>query len=447
MPAGAEGVTTPQVPAATSDRADRPREHALAERGFPLWPLLATLAVQTLATAAAYSIPAVAPEAARKLGVDPALIGLFISMVYGVGILSALLSPSAIHAVGAVRVSQGVLVATLAMILMAALGGSVWAIAVSAMLMGLAYGATAPASTHLLVPLTPPRAMNMILSLRQIGVPLGGVLAGLVMPPLTLRWGWQPALLLQALPNLALLGLLEIARRRWEGEYGRRTAQAPAAASPRLGILEPLRLFRRLPGLAPLLFASFVYSGVQLCFIVFMTTQLTTVVGFDLVLAGQALAIYQVSGVVSRPIWGWLADRIVAARWLLSLQGVVMCAAAVIAGQFGSTSPAALVLPLCVVAGATASGFTGIAYGEYARLGGARRTEATGLGAAFMFAGVMTLPALMSIVVTTTRSYDLAYASIGALALVAGVLLIVGGSAGTPPSTAATAARRVPPEA
>ena len=56
-------------------------------RGFPVGPLAATLAVQTVATAAAYSIPAVAPAVARDLGVNPALIGLYISTVYGVGIL------------------------------------------------------------------------------------------------------------------------------------------------------------------------------------------------------------------------------------------------------------------------------------------------------------------------------------------------------------------------
>jgi MFS family permease len=396
-------------------------------RGFPTWPLLATLAVQTLATAAAYSIPAVAPAIASMLGINPALVGLFISTVYGVGILSALLSPAAIHVVGAVRVSQGVLVATLAMIVTAA-AGSVWTIAVSAVLMGLAYGATAPASTHLLVPRTPPRVMNLILSLRQIGVPLGGVLAGLVMPPLTLRWGWQTALLLQIVPLFILGLLLEVAYWRWEGRYrsAASTPRAPGEMTRR--VLAPLRLLRELPGLGPLLLASFVYSGMQICFIVFMTAQLTLVVGFDLIHAGQALAVYQISGVISRPIWGWLADKVVAARWMLALQGALMCGAAIVTGGYGPGTSPMLVLPICIIAGATASGFTGIAYGEYARIGGTRRTEATGLGAACMFAGVMTLPALMSLVVTTTSSYGIAYTAVGLLSLVAGVVLVLGRS-------------------
>lgn len=389
--------------------------------GFPLWPLAATLGVQTLATGAAYSLPAVAPAVARDLGLNPALIGFFISIVYGVGILSALLSPGPIRRRGAVLASQAVLVATLAMLIVATTG-SVTAIVVAAALMGLAYGATAPASTHLLVPQTPRERMNVVLSLRQIGVPLGGTLAGLLMPPMALRWGWQVALIVQVVPVLMLMVGLEMVRRRWDRPHA---ADAAIAHQPSPGLLAPLRLLRANPALQSLCFAAFVYSGLQLCFIVFMTTHLTTSADFDLVLAGQALAAYQISGVTSRPIWGWLADRFAAARGLLALQGGIMCGAAMLAGEFGQHWATPLVILVCIVAGATASGFTGIAYGEYARLGGPRRTEATGLGAASMFAGVMVLPASASLVITSTGSYDLAYGAIGVLALLAGILLAV----------------------
>lgn len=391
--------------------------HATAdpERRFPLWPLLATLAVQTLATAAAYSIPAVAPEVARHLAIPPAWVGFFISMVYGVGIISALLSPRMIHDHGAVRVSQGVLVATLAMLAVAAVG-NVPAVALGAALMGLAYGATAPASTHMLVPLTPPSQMNMVLSLRQIGVPLGGVLAGLLMPPLTLIFGWRTSLLVELVPVCLLLVLLQIVRPRWDRPAQERT---PAPATR----FEPFRLMREDPALRRLSTAVFVYSGLQLCFIVFMTTQLTTVVGLDLVTAGRMLATYQVAGVISRPIWGWIADRFLAARWLLVVQSAIMCAAAMLAGHFTSGTPILLVLLVAVTGGATASGYTGIAYGEFARLGGAKRTEATGLGAAAMFAGVLVLPSLMSLAVLNLGGYRIAYTSIGLLALAAGGLL------------------------
>jgi MFS family permease len=235
---------------------------------FPAWPLLAMLATQSLATMAAFSLPAVAPAVARDLGVNGALSGVFISMVYGVGILSALFSPGFIARYGAVRVSQCVLLATLAMLLSAA-AGSVASVALGAVLLGLAYGATAPASAHLLVPRTPPGAINLVLSLRQIGVPLGGVLAGLVMAPLTLALGWREALLWQAVPVAALALLIQIPRGQWD------RGRDPARAIVHRRLAAPLLLLGESAAMRRLAFASLVYSGLQLCFISFMTVHLT----------------------------------------------------------------------------------------------------------------------------------------------------------------------------
>jgi MFS family permease len=377
------------------------------------------LATQALATMAAYSLPAVAPAVARDLGVPGALVGVFISTVYGVGIVSALLSPGFIARYGAVRVSQLVLLATLAM-LVAAAAGSVASIALGAALLGLAYGATAPAAAHLLVPRTPPGMMNLVLSIRQIGVPLGGVLAGLAMVPLTLAVGWRQALLWLALPVALLLLLVQIPRERWDrGRDPARVVLDRRAAAP-------FALLAENPTLRRLAFASFVYSGLQLCFISFMTVHLTSRAGFDLIAAGQALAVYQVAGVVSRPIWGWLADRLVPPRVLLAAQGVIMCGAAILAGRFAPGWTLPLVLAVCAVAGATASGFTGIAYAEFARIGGPRRTEATGLGAGIMFAGVMVLPSAFAAVVSASGEYAVAYAAVGVLAGLSGLLLLGG---------------------
>jgi MFS family permease len=417
-PARAEPAALTQ-PAASSNSAI---VEGKSEIGFPLWPLLATLAMQTLSTGAAYSFPAVAPAIARDLGIDGALVGFFISTVYGVGIVSALFSPGFVHRYGAVRVSQAVLLMTLVMLATAAIG-SVLSIALGAVLMGFAYGAAAPSSTHLLAPRTPQGSLNLVLSLRQIGVPLGGVLAGLAVPPLTLAFGWRTALLIEIVPILILILLLQIPRVSWDRD------RDPGRLIANANLLQPLGLLRKSTAgsgaIRRLALVSFVYSGLQLCFIAFMTVHLTTKAGFSLVHAGQALAVYQIGGVVSRPIWGWIADHWLAARWLLGLQGVIACGAAYLAGQFDGSWTRLGVLVVAAVGGATASGFTGIAYGEWARLGGARRTEATGLGAAIMFSGVLVLPSSMSVIVTARGGYEAAYTIIGLMALVSGVLVAV----------------------
>ena len=173
-----------------------------------------------------------------------------------------------------------------------------------------------------------------------------------------------------------------------------------------------------------LTFATFLYAGIQLCFVAFLVVHLTSGGVADLVRAGQALAVFQVSGVVSRPIWGVIADRWTGARALLVLHGAVMAAAAVAAGRFSPDWSYLAILVVCAVAGTTASGFTGIAYGEFARIGGARRIEATALGSAAMFLGVMVLPSLFGLTIAAGGGYAVAYAGAAALA-VAGALALL----------------------
>jgi MFS family permease len=385
---------------------------------MPLWPLIATLAAQTLATMALFSLPAIAPAVAPALHVQGELVGVFVSVVYGVGIISALFSPGFIHRFGAVRTLQSVLATTAAMLLLAAGGSVVW-LGTSAVVLGLAYGAAAPASTHLLVPHTPPRVFNMVMSLRQIGVPLGGVLGSLLLPPLLLHLGWREALLAELPAVLLLAALLQIPRRSWDVD---------ASPTHRLlgrGLLAPFSLLHDGPMLR-LSIASFSYSGTQLCFIAFMTTHLTTVVGFDLITAGRALALYQITGAVTRPIWGWIADRWLTPGHTLAVHGFGMAAAAVAAGAFGPDWSHAAVLTVAAIAGATAGGYTGVAYAEYAHLGGARRTEATGLGTAVMFAGVLLIPSSFGVAVAASGGYVLAYSTLAVLALASAVLLCLG---------------------
>ena len=384
---------------------------------MPMGPLTATLAVQTLATMAMYSLPAVAPEVATDLHVSGTLVGSFVALAYGVGILSALISPGMVRRYGGVRATQVVLVAAAGMLVLAALGSGVSGLALAAIVLGLGYGAAATASTHLLVPQTPKPVFNLVMSLRQIGVPLGGVLAALILPPLTLAIGWRGALLTELGPILLLIVALEVPRRRWDAdrEPGRRVFGRI--------LLQPFTLLRE-PRFRRLSVAAFVYAGLALCLVAFMTVQLTTIVGLSLVRAGQILAAYQIAGSVSRPIWGWIADRHLTPAQTLAVLGIGMAVASAVTGLYGPAWPAWAVMANAVLAGCTSGGYTGVGYAEYAALGGARRTEATGLGTAIFFAGGMAAPPVFGVAVAAAGGYRDSYLIGAACALASAVLLL-----------------------
>ena len=132
------------------------------------------------------------------------------------------------------------------MLLLAA-GGSVGWLVIAAVVLGLGYGAAAPACTHLLVPHTPARVFNMVMSLRQIGVPLGGVLGSAsLLPPLVLHLGWREALLAELPAVLLLTALLQI-----PADAGTPTRE-PGATAGRPRAAAPFALLREAPMLPPL---------------------------------------------------------------------------------------------------------------------------------------------------------------------------------------------------
>ena len=385
---------------------------------MPVWPLAATVAVQTLATMALYSLPAVAPAVAADLHVSGTLVGDFVATAYGVGVVSALLAPGLIRRHGGVRATQMVLLAAAGMLVLATVGRGITGLALAAVVLGLGYGAAAPAATHLLVPQTPKPVFNMVMSLRQIGVPLGGVLAALLLPPLTVALGWRLALLVELGPVLALIALMEIPRRRWDHD---RDPDRPAFGRT---LFQPFALLAD-PRIRRLSLASFIYTGFSLCVVSFMTLQLTRVVGFDLVLAGQVLATYQIAGSISRPIWGWVADRLLTPSQTLVVHGLGMALTFVIAGLYRPGWPAIAVLGNALLAGCTAGAYTGVAYAEYATLGGARRTEATGLGTAVMFCGAMVIPPMFGMLVNASGGFALSCTISAVFALAGAVLMAV----------------------
>lgn len=399
-------------------RQDRTSAAPVTQRYLPLWPLIATVAVQMLATMTLFSVPAIAPEIASDLHISGTLVGAFVAAAYGTGIISALLSPGLIHRYGGVRATQAVLVAAAGMVMVVAGISSVFGFALGAVVLGLGYGAAAPASAHLLVPRTPRPMLNMVMSLRQIGVPLGGVLGSLVLPPLTLAIGWRSAMLAELVPMVALIALLELPRPRWDADRN------PNRHAFGRTVLQPFAMLR-ISAIRRLAISCFIYSGTQLSFVAFTTVQLTTTAGFDLVSAARMLAAYQVAGTLSRPIWGWVADRWLTPRSTLATLGVGMAVAATLAGHFSAGWSPWLILTVILLAGCTAGGYTGVAYAEFAALGGARRTEATGLGTAVMFTAVMLIPPLFGFAVGAAGGYAIPFLALAGLGAVSAVVQLL----------------------
>ena len=73
-------------------------------------PITITLAVQSLVSMSATTLPVFAPVAASALGISPTYVGVYISLIYGSSMVSGLLSGNFVLKYGAIRVSQACLI-------------------------------------------------------------------------------------------------------------------------------------------------------------------------------------------------------------------------------------------------------------------------------------------------------------------------------------------------
>jgi fucose permease len=192
---------------------------------------------------------------------------------------------------------------------------------------------------------------------------------------------------------------------------------AVSSAAP-VHFLEPYKLIMSHPRLRELAFASFAYSGMQMCMgsflVVFLTDRMTLSVGA----AGAALSTAMLAGSVGRVLWGVAADNWLSPRTLLGALGVVMAASAFVTASMAASWPYAAMLLVCFVYGASAIGWNGVYLSEVVRMAPAGKAgSATGASLAMTYAGVVFLPTLFWLIVHVSGSYAVAFIAAGLFSL------------------------------
>jgi predicted MFS family arabinose efflux permease len=377
--------------------------------------LAETFSVQALGTMAVLAIPALAPAVALTLGVSTAQVGYQVAVIYVAAMLGSLSASACVGTFGPSRTGQIAMLLDAAGCLVASIA-TIPAVVIGSLLIGGAYGLINPAASELLNRYAPPNRRNLIFSIKQTGVPAGGMAAGLVGPTLALAAGWQAVLWAVALACV----LVAVA-----AQPGRAVLDAHRGGPGKLTAfsLDALRGVFALPQLRWLALSSFCFSAVQLCVVAFLVALLVEDLGFDLVLAGAMLAVVQVAGAGGRVLWGFVADLLRdGLAVLLGLAAVMAVAAIVIV--LAPALPLGLTLAAFVVLGLTAVGWNGVYLSEVARLSPAQGVSATTGAAMFVtFTGVVFGPALFSALHGPLHGYTGAYALLVAVSLAAVMMI------------------------
>lgn len=257
----------------------------------------------------------------------------------------------------------------------------------------------------------------MVMGIRQTGVPLGGALSALTLPPIALLYGWRVALDVAAAITVAIGVVVLVAYRDPVEASG-----IARGSTARLGISQ---LLRRKEILALALYAT-MFGGAQWCVLTYLVLYLNESLDVPLLVATSLLAACQVCGVGARVGWGIVSDRLMGGRRapVMALIGVMGMGGTLALSTFSLDTPYWLIALVVGVLGITLLGWNGLPHvlaPEF--VGPSAAGVAVGLINSSGFLGVILFPPLFGLLVDATGTYRISWVALIVL-LTVGLLVL-----------------------
>jgi len=366
--------------------------------------LILTLLIQMASAAMVLAPTAIAPILLLEHHWASSAIGFYISIVYLCAATAGVFAASMIEKLGPIRTSQIALLFSCAGLLLILQDYLVINI-LGAVCLGLGYGPITPASSDILVRTTPKNRFSLIFSIKQTGVPLGGALAGLLIPNLTDYQNAGFAFEILLVISLAIAILAQSLRHQLD------VNRNPHAVWPKAyRFFNPIRYVLSHPVLSILCVCSFVFSIVQLCLSSYLVTYLNISLKWSLIEAGIGFSFVQLSGVTGRIAWSLLADKtgktiqaLIALSSLMALSCLSMLYPDVHTKEW-------LVYCILCIFGFTAISWNGVFLAFVAQIAKKENAAQATAGCLFFtFLGVVVGPPIFGYMVSVTNNIELCF--------------------------------------
>ena len=382
-------------------------------------PVALVLAVQTATTAIEVAVPVLGPVITSAAGVPPESVGYVSSIVALGSVLFFLFGSWVIRVFGPVRVLQLGATAS-AVALLFALAESWWLLLLGALILGVGFGTNTPCGAVILRAWVPQSAGNFAFSVKQAGVPLGAIAAGIGLPALAGVWSWQGALISVACIAITVAAIGQLVRVKIESRV---RSIDDKSLTPGLGLAGLASHLRR-PRIARLCAAGVLFAMVQGSFYTFLVTFLFDAIDYPLAFAGIMYSFASVTGIAGRIGAGWIADRVLGGVRTMSALGI---ATGLSVGVFTTFDPASAELAVVLgvaFAGLVVGSWNGVylAVAAYEAPPG-RVAELSSVTAIAAFVGFLVGPIVFAEAVSITGGYQASFVLMGLAAVVGAAIL------------------------
>lgn len=284
------------------------------------------------------------PVLAGEWGLAPADFGWVLAApLFGLGIGAALLGPLGDRFGRRPVVLTGIAMLTLAVAL-SAMANGLALLGVSRFLTGLSLGIALPNISALVAEIAPSRSRAAAMTFVAIGVSLGGVLSGLLVPKLLPGYGWRGAYML-AVAVGCLVWLALWWKMPESPSFAAGVRRAAGTRNPYVRLFEGGR--RRS---TPIYWLFYGAAAFTLYLLMNWLPTLLTAVGWTVSEASHAIATFQAGGVVAGLVIAFAMDR-----WrpdLSLLTALAIAAVVAVAMAFGAPGHGAMLVLIALMGGA-----------------------------------------------------------------------------------------------
>jgi sugar phosphate permease len=380
------------------------------------WRILGSaLLIQLTISIVTQGFPALAPFAKLDLGLTRPEVGIF-ATVLNVGTMVALLPAGwAVDTLGERRVLVAGGIATGIVTVVAAFAPSFIMLVPLLIIVGLAGATPTPAGSTAIISAFAVRDRAFIMSIRQTGIPLGGALAALILPPIAIAAGWRPALVVAGAVTIlgALVGfvLVRDAPRTRRSPVHRERGSLRAVATWDATFI----------GLA----AIFLTLG-QFVLVSYIALYLFESWHIPLAEGSLFLVAANIGGVVGRLAWGTVSDRLFGRRRRgpLILVSVMGAAGFAILAWLPVTTPQLVLFPFVFALGACVIGWNGVYITFLSESAPSdKRGRSVAYGMTISQVGIFGGPAAFGVLVDVSGSYRVGWLCVAG-ALIVGALLM-----------------------
>ena len=279
-------------------------------------------------------------------------------------------------------------------------------------LLGVSLGAVPLAGTKAVMMAWPRERRGLPMGVRQMGVPLGAMLAALILPSVASHVGLHPIYFGFAM-LLFSTGLIFCAAL---------PAHWPAPASR---ARPAVRLRSELSAVASPALAGFLLAWGQYSVLTYSIPLLHGRGAMSLTLAGVALALAQIGGGIGRVLFGWLSDRLGGRRELVLMAtaagGALLACVLVLLPRHPSF---AVIAPLWLLLGITMVGWNALVLTWVAeRVSVENAGGAMGLTTSAILFGATVCTPVFGWIVEASGSYQVAWLTLAILLAIAATLL------------------------